>query len=144
MLGESGIFEGEWWSPKWSTSSLPLPPDPQTQDRTIFKALEADLELGLKAPFEDPDKYNSESRFLGSYPERRWKISKDATEDKIVLNRPQVLYQFDLLRFYDLNFITHKLHHFQARLESRPAMSYETSQELTKLLQDQGTLFNPR
>jgi len=70
---------------------LPLPPDPQTQDRTIFKALKADLELGLKAPFEDPDKCNNEARFLGPYPERLWKISKDAAEDEIVLNRPQVL-----------------------------------------------------
>lgn len=142
MPGESSIFEGEWWRPKWPMSSVLFPLDPRPQDASIFRDLEAALELRLKAPFEDPDLYDTEAFRLGSYAERLWYISDEAAKVKIGLDRPQPIYQFDLLRAYDLNYITYKLHHFQARLASRPTISYETSQELTKLLQEQAIFFN--
>lgn len=52
---------------------------------------------------------------------------------------------FRLLRYYELNLISHKLHLLQERLEENPIMglSYQESQELTKLLQDQGILSIP-
>jgi hypothetical protein len=140
MPGESSIFEGEWWWPKWPMSAVLFPPDAQPQDASIFRDLEAALEPSLKAPLEDSD--NDEAIILCPYAARLWNISDDAVEWEIGFDRPQPIYQFDLLRAYDLNCITHKLHHFQARLESRPTVSHETSQELTKLLQDQGIFFN--
>jgi hypothetical protein len=144
MPGEPHIFKGEWWWPKWPMSSVLFPPDPKPQDPSIFRDLEAALKLRLKAPFEDPDAYNREAIDLASYAERLWHISKHAVTCEKDFDDPQPMYQFDLLRTYDLNCITHKLRQFQAQLESRPTISYETSQELTKLLQDQGIFYNPQ
>jgi hypothetical protein len=123
-------------------SSVLFLPDPRPQDVSIFRDLEAALEPRLKAPLKDDDPYNDDAIILGPYAERLWNISGEAVEWEIAVDCPQPIYQFDLLRAYDLNCITHKLHHFQARLESRPTISHETSQELTKLLQDQGIFFN--
>jgi hypothetical protein len=55
-------------------------------------------------------------------------------------NRILPIPHFKLLRFHDINLIGHKLRLLQARLEANLAMSSETSQQLTKLLQDQGMI----
>lgn len=140
MPGESSIFEGEWWWTKWPMSSIPFPPDPRPQDPSIFRDLEAALQPHENGPHEEFFTNYQEGRNLASYPERLWKISRGDAELEISFGIPIPMYQFDLLRAYDLSLITHKLHHLQAQLESRPSMSYQTSQELTKLLQDQGII----
>jgi hypothetical protein len=76
MPGESSLFEGEWWSPKWPMSSMPLPPDLRKRDFNTFRSLEDDLELGMKTPFEMSDVYDDEAS-LKSCPDRLWRFSRN-------------------------------------------------------------------
>ena len=145
MPGEHSLFDGEWWWPRWSSSSLPLPPEPL--EPSILCALQADLELGMGLPLEKPENYSQEDHrssepLLRTYPDRLLRASESWAKWEPLLDMHQPIRYFRVLRYYDLNLITHKLHHMQKRLEAKSVdgLSNKENQELTKLLQDQGIL----
>jgi hypothetical protein len=150
MPGEHSVFDGEWWWPKWSDlSSLPLPPDPQQQDPSAVQVFEDDLEKGAnvrcskKWP-EPPDPVEEPS--LASYPARLLNTAQNRARFEQLDDTSEPIYYFGVLRHYELNLITHKLHRLQTRLEARQStgLSYEETKELTRLLQDQGIFISSR
>ena len=152
MPCEDDIFDGQWWAPKWSDlPSPPLPPDPQPQDASTLQAFDDDLEMGMKVPCPKRTvrlDFAVQSRQypefdLNTYPLQLWQTSKFAAGMEDSCNVSQPIYNFRSLRYYDLSCITHRLHYLQAQLEAKPDGCYEYGKLLTKLLQDQGTMFNP-
>jgi len=147
MQADNNIFDGEWWSPKWSDlSSIPLPPDPQPQDALTLQAVGDDLELGIKVPLTpvgfipawDQPLPKDHDEELATYPTLLWKTSEFAAAVEMSFNISQPIYNFRSLRYYDLSSVTHKLHYLQAQLEAKPDTACEYSNLLTRLLQDQG------
>jgi hypothetical protein len=89
MPSEHSVFEGEWWSPQWPLSSVPLPPDPQKQDLFVLQAFEADLELGAKVPLKRPKPQpfgrghvRGEETLLMTYPDRLLVATEEAANSE--------------------------------------------------------------
>jgi hypothetical protein len=126
---------------------MPLPPDPEKQEPSVVRAFEADLELGSNAPLKPPkievferEYLRGEEALLKTYPDRLLAATEVAARSENRAHADLQVYYFRLLRHYDLSLITHKLHHLQGQLEASrgTGISNKESQELTKLLQDQG------
>jgi hypothetical protein len=140
MPSEPSVFDGEWWWPKWSLSSLPLPPEPQPED------FESDPELGTNVPLPlGPRRYHKyiEEVALTEHPAQLPHYYAIHPLFDPYRETGLSTVNFSSLRHCDIQSITHKLLHLRNQFALGAVLSDADMEEMNRLLSAQGMPMNP-